>query len=193
MVRTYYYAYQMPEKRDWLRQSMEKLSEYIARPPLEIAYKFEELPTEYESDVIRILDIEKLKAYEWQADLIDYFTRIQKQITNLFVLCPRGSHIERICKSNLPHAVWGCGMHSLAFVYVSHDEYILWHEMLHIFRAKDCYCIKNGDRGPTCELSNCIMQFEPLKDNVGDWPFLCEQNISRVKRTYARWTKGGMD
>ena len=67
----------------------------------------------------------------------------------------------------------------VAFVYGACDEHVLWHEALHTLGAEDCYDVE--DQGPTCERDNCIMQYAPTKCNVGEWPFLCGDNVKRIR------------
>ena len=57
-------------------------------------------------------------------------------------------------------ALWGAEVTGLlATVYRENpDKYIIWHEVLHIFGAEDCYDVSGQN---TCELSTCIMQYAP--------------------------------
>lgn len=69
------------------------------------------------------------------------------------------------------------------------DKYIIWHEMLHLLGAYDCYDLSKNERGPNCDLPNCIMQYEATMANVGKWPFLCNGNLQLVRNRLETWNK----
>ena len=66
---------------------------------------------------------------------------------------------------------------------------VIIHELLHLLGADDCYDMTKEDWGPNCGLPNCIMQYQATIDNVGDWPFLCEKNIEKIRNRINEWKK----
>jgi hypothetical protein len=97
----------------------------------------------------------------------------------LIILCTPSSTFAKLTKKDNPTARWGGNLGNLSVVYNVLNKYILWHEVFHILGAEDCYQLP--DRGPTCNIPNCIMQYEPTQVSVGDWPFLCGDNCVRVR------------
>ena len=99
------------------------------------------------------------------------------------VYCKGNSKLAKAAKEESPLAQWGLtnDYYLVSAVYKRCNKYLLWHEALHLFEVCDCYCYYNPNAGVNCDLSNCIMQYEPLKETVGEWPFLCEKNIKRIQ------------
>ena len=100
------------------------------------------------------------------------------------LLCDPSHVFARCARKAAPHAEWGVACGCLAIVYGSTDKYVIWHETLHLFGAEDCYNPgnPNGHPNPNCGQPNCIMQYAPTVANVGNWPFLCGENVSRVRQ-----------
>lgn len=187
MRTTYYYCYQMPRKKDWLKQSIEELSWYLSRPPVEVNYAFSELSEEHEADILKIFQSSPKTICVWEAQILDYFLQKERNFTNLFVACPQNSHLKRVSLQTCPSAQWGIANESLAIVYEHHSRIVVWHELLHLLGADDCYDMTEGDWGPNCGLPNCIMQYQATINNVGDWPFLCEKNIEKIQKRITEW------
>ncbi len=187
MRKTYYYCYDMNDKKDWLGRSLDQLSKTLFKSPTEIQYTFEELPKEYEEGVLNILEKDYEEIYGWEDDLVWFFSDKQGQVCNLLVICHPGNRLEKVSINTDPDALWGISNCSLAIVYHFYDQYVVWHEMLHLLGADDCYDLTKNDRGPNCELGNCIMQYEATEENVGTWPFLCKKNVSLVKSQTNKW------
>jgi hypothetical protein len=105
----------------------------------------------------------------------------------LLVYCKNNSNLAKAAVKENSLAQWGLtrGEYLVSAVYEPDNKYVLWHETLHLFDACDCYCYYNPNAGSNCELNNCIMQYEPTKENVGEWPFLCQKNIERIQA----WSK----
>ena len=168
---------------------MEELSGYLSRPPAEIDYTFSELPKEYEADILKIFEEEpKLITAYWEDKLLNYFKDKQKFYSGTLVICSTNSQLARFCLKVNPNFLWGTAFPTLAITYEI-EKYIVWHEMLHLLGADDCYDLSQGDRGPNCDCPNCIMQYEATKANVGDWPFLCDPNIQSVQKQIQQWKK----
>lgn len=189
MRKTYYYCYDMEEKKDWLRQSMQELPQCLALLPAEVNYRFTELPQEYEDDVCEIFETTPESVHSWEVDLLRYYSEKQKCISSTLVICTKTSALAKICLEASTNALWGLATSTLAIVYGIYDKYSVWHEMLHLLGADDCYDLSKSDRGPNCDCPNCIMQYEATKANVGDWPFICDANIQRIQRRITEWKK----
>jgi hypothetical protein len=57
---------------------------------------------------------------------------------------------------------------------------IVWHESCHLlFRCADCYDLFTRRR--SCELENCVMQWEPCKCNPDQADWLCEKQKAAVR------------
>lgn len=100
----------------------------------------------------------------------------------LLLYCKPNSSIASAAKKQDKNAIWGymCD-YKIAAVYRLNNKYILWHEVLHLFDVCDCYCYFNPNAGTNCDLTNCIMQYAPTPQTVGEWPFLCGKNIKRIR------------
>ena len=189
MRRIFYYSLDLPpEHKDDCARAMRRLSDYLALPPLQVQYSFEELPADLESDVRE--SIETAESFSsCSASIADYFFVELGDLANLIVLCNLDSRLKKLSLKSNRDALWGGTAGCLAAVYQLDNEYILWHEALHMLGAEDCYDMSVGLRGPNCGLPNCIMQYEATKSNVGDWPFLCNENINRIKKMLQLWQK----
>ncbi|HUW19437.1 MAG TPA: hypothetical protein VMW16_09055 [Sedimentisphaerales bacterium] len=102
--------------------------------------------------------------------------------TPILVYCRPNSYIAEAIRKNQPLAKWGYTQQPyISAVYNQNNKYILWHEALHLFGADDCYDCNNPNSRTTCELRNCLMQYAPTKETVGEWPFLCKENVERIR------------
>lgn len=180
--KAYYYCYDMPpEKEISLREAMRKLSRLLNLAPAEIDYRFSELPEEHTKnvrDIINGIDI----VGAWSVRIARYFRRREGNPSGILILCARESRLAKLSKDESSSACWGYSYPWLGLSYGGHDEYIVWHEMMHLLGADDCYDLKQRSHAPNCELDNCIMQYEPTKHTVGEWPFLCCKNINLIKK-----------
>jgi hypothetical protein len=77
-----------------------------------------------------------------------------------------------------PHAAWGAAVPGLAGIVTNlSNKYVLWHEVLHVLGADDCYDEKTGVT--LCHLGEAsIMKYAP-ENHV--WPFLCERRIGEIR------------
>jgi hypothetical protein len=95
------------------------------------------------------------------------------------IYCEPFSNIAKAIKKADEIAEWGqTYLNYISAVYKKENKYILWHEVLHLFGVADCY----NPNSPNCDLSSCLMQYAPEEGNVAPWPFLCEDNIKRLKK-----------
>lgn len=182
MKKTYYCCLNLEERYDnFLRQSMDQLSHYLSCPPVEVNYSFHELSIDSKNEVLNTL--------EQQDDIYGFFSltlfSIRKrlgQVSRLFILCSPDDKIATLAKKECPNALWGVSNTQVSATYDLDNKFIIWHEALHLLGADDCYDLSKGDRGPNCECKKCIMQYEPTKYTVGEWPFLCDRNIDRIRK-----------
>jgi len=108
---------------------------------------------------------------------------------DVYFACPETHEFAQASLRNNPDALWGSAYGALGLIYHRVDRYITWHEALHLLGAEDCYDLP--DKGPTCELSNCIMQYIPCLSTVGAWPFICEENVRLMQDAAIAWSDGG--
>lgn len=174
------------------------LQALLKKPPLEVACDMRPVPQEHvqvlQDELANVLPPNNL-------DCSLFFAMLNEAVNEVLgpdakrsgadgvrmVLCCDKSHpVAEMCVNGMNgnrYALWGSTCGSVAAAYYLDNRYSLWHECLHMLRADDCYD-ENGPEanpGPTCKQPNCIMQFESTKESVGDWPFLCEENIRRIK------------
>jgi len=94
--------------------------------------------------------------------------------------------IARKFKEVAPYALYGVQFPNtnIAAIYHYNDPYTTWHEIFHLLGSEDCYEVNDQgevtDRGPTCGMTNCIMQYGITAELIGQWPFLCDKNIKRT-------------
>ncbi len=108
-------------------------------------------------------------------------------LPKLVVLCRPDTTLARKVREAKPKALWGaCIGNTLAIVY-HHEATVVWHELLHLFGAEDCYDEEapNESDVPTCGNAQCLMQFAPSLERVGDPPFICEANIQLIRQRAA--------
>jgi len=190
---TYYCCMGLDEHHEqFLRASMDELSELMPRPPLQVSCKFSELPRELRQELEDIV--------QNQNDIYPCFMEMESHLQsalrcdvrpNLSVLCSPEHLIAGLARQKSTGARWGFSNADVdhpdtkrgwcAATYKLNNKYILWHETLHVLGADDCH---EGDKnsGPTCRCGNCIMQYVPTPQTVGAWPFLCQENMDRIKR-----------
>jgi hypothetical protein len=97
------------------------------------------------------------------------------------ILCDAEDPLARKIKGSQPAALWGGSLGILAVIY-HFEPALIWHEMLHLLGAHDCYDPDSPDEGvlPSCGNANCLMQYAPSLDRVGDPPFICEAAVRDV-------------
>lgn len=182
MKKTYYCCLNLEQRYDnFLRESMDQLSHYLSCPPVEVNYSFEELPAKLKNTISDVLETENdiISFFAWTLSALHKNLR---RVSRLFILCPPDGKIAALAKKKSPNVLWGLSNTQVSATYYLDNEFIIWHEALHLLDADDCHDISKGDRGPNCECKNCIMQYEPTKYTVGEWPFLCTRNIDRIRK-----------
>lgn len=124
------------------------------------------------------------------SDLHDLNDRLGKEFilqgqdrAKLLVMCTSEHPLAKAALKNNPDALWGAAIHpgcTLGIVYGNWERTVIWHELLHLLGAIDCYN-SPSDFLPTCGLRRCIMQHEPSAQNTGPRLEICEQNLVRIQ------------
>ncbi len=177
----------------FVSDNLQELSELLRQPPTSVRMKPEKLPPDLSSEVGSVL-----REPPGDSEIpftLNYVCPIRKKIVAhekpLMIYCRADSNVARAAKRESQGAFWGLCSEPpfplVVAVYKRGNKYILWHEALHLFGVEDCH---EGSKNPspTCELPRCIMQYEPTGDNVGPWPFLCQENIRRIQAWDGRRT-----
>lgn len=98
----------------------------------------------------------------------------------LCILCSPSSSPASLAKRENGSALRGAVLPGtdIALVYYASDGGVtVWHEILHLFGADDCY----EPMDHTCECDSCIMRFGQNRRTLGHWPFLCNHNLVRIR------------
>ena len=180
-MKVFYYFYEIVNDIDRKRidQYMKEFSSIVRRANLEIHLQIREIPYKFSQDINNILGKLEIKYFDELLIFVGDNSEL-KLIDSLVIFCSLGSNPAEYCLKKNKTALWGANMGNISFVYNNiNNPYIIWHEILHTLGAVDCY--KYPDRGPNCEKPNCIMQYEPTKETVNCWPFLCKKNIIKIK------------
>lgn len=190
--KTFYFCLDVHRnEQEFAREALDRLLKYISLEPFSITHIIEQLPVALVPDVQRIITNEKNDMLDCLNDWTYFSLDKWGGLSNLLVICSPNSHVAKaILKSN-PAALWGGSNGQFSAVYEPMNEFVLWHETLHLLGAEDCYNLEINDEGPTCECSNCIMQYAPTQNTVGTWPFLCDGNINRIRERVVAWNDGG--
>jgi len=180
------------KEQNFVSDNLDKLSSLLKTPLVGITLEAKPLPPRLVEVVNSVY--ESWCNHDWP------FSYFCKQIRNkldsldlkgmpLLVYCKNNSTLAKAAVKQDSLAKWGLthDYYFVSAVYEPDNKYLLWHEALHLFDACDCYCYYNPENhaGSNCELSNCIMQYAPTKETVGEWPFLCQKNIKRIQA----WSK----
>jgi len=174
------------EKTKFVSESMLELSSLLKKPPTGIILDTKPLSAELVNVVESTYN--SWCEHNWQfcffcKNIYLKLKSIESIPIHLLIYCSDDSKLANAARKENKLAKWGLvnDKYHVAAVYKSNDKYILWHEILHLFAVDDCYLPDNPYIGPTCELPNCIMQYVPSKENVREWPFLCQENIKRIQ------------
>lgn len=187
MLKLYWCCMDMSEAdQKFVEDSLDEFKQLLKSPPMEVELKAFPLA----KDIVSIVSAELSKPSKEKEKPFDaYRLAIRKKMpfdkwTPLLVYCKPNTVIVQAAKKQAKDEGevcpnWGYNISRLSAVYNLVNKYILWHEALHLWGADDCHY--RGNPGPTCGLSNCIMQYKPTKDTVRQWPFLCQKNIELIQ------------
>lgn len=97
------------------------------------------------------------------------------------IVAPFDSRLGHVCRGHWPDNTYGSSVPEAhtSYVYELNDPFTLWHEILHLYKAEDCYT--EEDPGPTCGDPNCIMQSGIRQQTVTTQPWLCSENLRRCR------------
>jgi len=189
MLQIYWYCLDMGQTREkFVLESLEELRQLLIKHPLEVELNAKPLSGKAGQFVGKVF-FESPKGDE--GTLSACYDAILSKVScdkfaPLVVYCRPDAKIAMAIKSERPLACWGVTMnHHISVVYNPENKYILWHEVLHLFDANDCYSYQAPNAEMNCELTNCIMQYAPKEQTVSKWPFICERNIKRIQK----WSK----
>lgn len=180
MLKLFYYCLNRDEAAEqFVANRMSELTDLLARPPVQVEFRADRLPDKYRKSKLISEPCSDPPFFSLWCRRI-CFTLLKHY--PLLVYCRKDSKVAEAAKKANERAIWGLCQDdcSVSAVYESNNEYILWHEVLHLFGVDDCHCGPKKP-GPTCELTNCIMQYAPTPKTVGGWPFLCQKNIRRIQ------------
>jgi len=180
-----------------LAASFEVLGQLMKLPPLQAECPIGRLP---EGVVPPILECLLHRDFnEWSGAVLDtLMDQVGTLATDdpnrgivprLIVCCAQEHPVAQKCLRNEPNALWGLANVPLAVAYKLDHPPAVWHELLHLVGADDCYEITSGqitDRGPTCEHPHCIMQYAAPERVVDGHLPLCEANARRIAELVAK-------
>ena len=95
----------------------------------------------------------------------------------IFLLCSQDDPFVEQLQTINSMALWGIAVPTSFAVAWVKNEYLWWHEALHLFNAQDCY---NKFGFHKCPEEKCIMQYSPTRDNCGGRLHLCSKNQKRI-------------
>jgi len=177
-----------PRKGDeeFVASAFQELADLLRKPPVEAEFQATPLTGQVAETVAEEF---KGPRDEMGSPLPGYFDAVESRIRErslwvpLLVYCSVTSEIAKVCRRAHPSHLWGSAWYPfVSVVYRPNNKYLLWHEALHLFHAHDCYS-EDAPNGPTtCELPDCIMQYAPSEETVGEWPFLCQKNTEAIRR-----------
>lgn len=166
-----------PVEAERFSRAMKEFPVLLAKPPLEVTVPIRQMEPELLQDVQRCLG-QKPTLADRCADLTYWLYSTYKRLPMVILACPKDHKLAKLARNKNGLAEWGATLGLLALVYSLDNPYVVWHEAMHLLGAEDCY----DDAGRhTCPRGNCLMQYEPCKQTVKDWPFLCDANIQLVR------------
>jgi len=191
----YYYPLDLAEPEQCQVQAyLKRLERLLAVPPVERHCSIGRLPSSAEKGVLAALQetdlgIRAMKVAEAMSCEIGTLATGEantRLIPRLVVRCPPNHPLAQTCLKVYPDARWGLASCKVLAVVYDEGELALWHEVLHLLGAKDCYSPQNS--GPTCEHPQCIMQYEPKVCEVQGKLPICPKNIERIRRELSQIT-----
>lgn len=163
-----------------------RFGEFVALKPLEVPCNVQPVPKELIDEVEGALDkstiCEVADEISWVFQSL--FPNGAGHISNLVVLCDADDRLANMAKLNNEYALDGGAIGRLAVVY-NFEPVTIWHEMFHLLGADDCYDTDNPSVDDMkCGEPNCIMRYSNWIDLVGDPPFICDENVERIRRHF---------
>ncbi len=97
----------------------------------------------------------------------------------IFVLCERQQDFAVAYREQNQLAHWGVAIPEQVAIAWHGCKYLLWHEILHLMNAKDCY---NKFGFNKCHEPHCIMRLAPSPNDCGGRLVMCTKNQKRIQR-----------
>lgn len=168
-----------PRDGNTFEAALKELPGVLQQAPLEAEITVQRLAGKAMEQVTSILNTTNHPLHEVNVALYQALHRQGFKDALFAVGCPR---IHPVLWAVATNGIWGTSFQGgpLAVCWEVPDKFIVWHEVLHLLGADDCY--DESTHARTCELANCIMQFEPTSASVGGWPFLCKRVLGRLRR-----------
>ncbi len=185
----YYYCLDLPSDREAsIEASLQELEKLMKLPPLNVRCPIERLPEDIRPSILGALECSEFlecaiaisdKLEDW-CKLVSSDEPKHRYVPGLIVFCSRQHDLAQKCLTANPNALWGGKNSRLAVVYELDNYCAIWHELLHLLGAEDCYDTDNP--GPTCKHQQCIMQYAPTKGIVDGRLPLCSNNVNQIKK-----------
>lgn len=198
MIVLYWHCLDMTEADEkFVADAAEKLSQFLRTEPTKLSITPKRLKDEHKlaKKVETILAKVCNQSYEFRRCADDILNLLPITV-HLLVYSMRCSEIAKAAVSSNDKAKWGltypCCLtsNSFAAVYQRDNKFVVWHEALHLLGADDCYEENNPyQKKPDCDFPDGIMQYAPTQENVRDWPFLCNKNVSLIQRKVEHLTR----
>jgi hypothetical protein len=95
-----------------------------------------------------------------------------------FAFCKGEESFVSAARLSNPDAEWGPAERGVfALAWEPGNKFLIWHEVLHLLYAQDCYDSKGRT---TCGEDQCIMQYIPNSANCGESIRICGNNITQI-------------
>ena len=194
----YYYCLDLPpEQEAAIEVSLRKLQELMKYPPLEVDCEIAILPANIRKKIAKDLSHQKFKdcANQMYCTLGEEASK-DRPPPRLLICCNHDHCLAKKCRDASPTAKWGLAnwdpyahFANLAVAYKLDSECAIWHELLHILGADDCYDMRDPDAnpGPTCEHDQCIMQYAATTAIVNGRLPLCNENAKLIRKLFAKF------
>jgi hypothetical protein len=188
---------------EYIQKSLHELNVFLEMPPIEIRMEIHPLHTDTAKIINVILEKEAFNKKTYPnllfknknefCPLRELYEKINSlsDCMPLVIYCEPSSNIANAIRKTYKIAEWGLTFKDrISAVYKKENKYILWHEVLHLFGVDDCYDSNNPNGPLRCELGQCLMQYAPQEGNVAPWPFLCKNNIKRLREYIKNMDRG---
>jgi hypothetical protein len=205
MLKLYWFcATKRKQDEKYVQNSLHELNAFLEMSPTKIRIEVQPLCTDIAKKVNQILEKESFNKKTYPLNILfnnkkefcplrELYDKINSLsgCMPLVIYCEPTSNIANAIRKTHKIAEWGLTFRDhISAVYEKGNKYILWHEVLHLFGVDDCYDLNNPDGPLKCELNQCIMQYAPQEGNVTPWPFLCKNNIKRLREYIGNMDQG---
>jgi hypothetical protein len=99
----------------------------------------------------------------------------------IFVMCSGQEEFVKVHQAQNDLAHWGIAVRCKFSIAWEPNQHLIWHELLHLFNAKDCY---NKFGINKCPAKHCLMRRATHQPNYGYGTklTLCSKNLRRIQR-----------